>query len=43
MVAFKTNNNDLNKVFFNYFNLKVNNWKFDNNKNIFLQENISKG
>ena len=37
MIAVKTDNNDLNKVFSNYFDVVINNWKYDNNLNVYLE------
>ena len=43
MISFKSGNNDLNKEFGNYFDMTVNNWKYDNSNNKYLSEQKSMG
>ena len=43
MIAVKSDNNDLNKVFGNYFDITINNWKYDNSNNKYLSEQKSMG
>ena len=43
MVSFKSDKNELNEVFNNYFDIVVNNWTWDYSTNIYLKEEVSMG